>query len=84
MNNEIINKLLELYDIKIYNNDEKDSLGISINTLKSLDIIDDISELEKNKNIRELYYNYIRYLKLENYIECEKIIKKIKDINYGR
>lgn len=84
MDNKILNKISELYDIKISCNDEKDSIGISINTLKSLDIIDEISKLEKNKNNRILYYDYIKYLKTENYIKCEKIYKKIKDINYDR
>jgi hypothetical protein len=66
---EIIDKIRELNEIKknIKINDNTDSLGISENAIKSLQIIDRIITLEPNKKIRELIYNYVNFLDDEFY-----------------
>ena len=76
----IINKIRELNEIKksIKTNDNTDSLGISENTIKSLQIIDSIMTLEPDKKIRELIYNYVNFLDEEKYLICDKILNEIK------
>jgi len=76
----IINKIRELNEIKknIKTNDNTDSLGVSENAIKSLQIIDSIMTLEPDKKIRELIYNYVNFLDEEKYLICDKILNEIK------
>jgi len=77
---EIINKIKELNEIKskIKIDDDTDSLGISINTIQSLKIIDEIERLAPDKKIRKLLYEYVNFLNKEKYLVCDNILKEIK------
>ena len=76
---KIIDKIRELNEIKnnIKISDNKDSLGISENAIKSIEIIDKIITLEPDKKIRELIYNYVNFLDQEKYVLCDKILNDI-------
>lgn len=54
---------------------------IQYNIIHSLVILNDVFEIEPNKKIRNLHFQYLNFLEKEDYVKCHEIVDELKKIN---
>lgn len=74
------NEIAEENNLKSENGQYIPPKIVNDNVFKSLTVLNKVYEMEPILEVRHLHYEYVDFLKAEDYVGCQRVVDKLKKI----